>query len=139
MQRLAIFTALLFTALTYPAHAQSPADHNGHYGRQDQVEGPAQTTCPGDQSGERDGMMEMMKHSMKERTKMGGHMAGSPIMFRMIFALMDADGDGAISLSEFQAAHERLFKAMDSNKDSKLTPEEIGAFMHSSMDGGSLR
>ena len=33
---------------------------------------------------------------------------------RMIFALMDSDGDGTISLSEFQAAH--IFKAMDSNK-----------------------
>jgi hypothetical protein len=32
----------------------------------------------------------------------------------MMFALMDADGDGTISLQEFQAAHERIFKAMDS-------------------------
>jgi Ca2+-binding EF-hand superfamily protein len=38
---------------------------------------------------------------------------------------MDADGDGAISLQEFQAAHERIFKGADSNKDGRLTPEEI--------------
>jgi hypothetical protein len=38
------------------------------------------------------------------------------MMMRVMFALMDADGDGAISLQEFQAAHERLFTAIDSNR-----------------------
>ncbi|WP_376707394.1 hypothetical protein [Bradyrhizobium japonicum] len=42
----------------------------------------------------------------------------------------DADGDGGISLQEFQAAHERIFNAMDGNKDSKLTLEEMQAFIH---------
>jgi hypothetical protein len=61
----------------------------------------------------------------------GGAMSGcSPIMFRMIFALMDSDGDGTISLQEFQAAHERIFKAMDANKDGQLTEDEMLAFMH---------
>jgi len=50
----------------------------------------------------------------------------------MMFALMDADGDGTISLQEFQAAHERIFRAMDVNKDGKLTPEEMQAFIHGS-------
>jgi EF-hand domain pair len=59
-----------------------------------------------------------------------GDTMGPPIMFRMMFALMDADGDGAISLSEFQLAHERIFKAMDSNKDGKLTLDEMLGFMH---------
>ena len=30
---------------------------------------------------------------------------------RFIFALMDSDGDGTVSLQEFQAAHEKIFKA----------------------------
>ena len=39
-------------------------------------------------------------------------------------------GDGTISSTEFQVAHERIFKAMDSNKDGRLTQEEMQAFMH---------
>jgi Ca2+-binding EF-hand superfamily protein len=42
-------------------------------------------------------------------------------MMRIVFSLMDSDGDGTISLQEFQAAHERIFKAMDANKDGRLT------------------
>jgi len=51
------------------------------------------------------------------------------MMMRMLFILVDTDGDGTISLQEFQAAHERIFKAMDANKDGRLTLEEIQAFM----------
>ena len=80
----------------------------------------------------RGGMMgrDMMGGGMMGRGMTGGGMMGSPFMMRMIFALMDADGDGTISLQEFQAAHERIFKAMDTNKDGKLTPEEMHGFMH---------
>src|SRR6266851_4457404 len=66
----------------------------------------------------------MGQGGMMGRGMMGGGAMGPPIMFRMMFALMDADSDGTISLQEFQAAHERMFKAMDSNKDGKLTLEE---------------
>ncbi|KRR29955.1 EF-hand domain-containing protein [Bradyrhizobium retamae] len=69
----------------------------------------------------------MMGRGMMGGGMMGGHM-GSPMMFRMMFALMD-DGDGQISLQEFQAAHERIFKAIDSNKDGQVTLEEMQAFM----------
>jgi hypothetical protein len=77
-----------------------------------------------------------MGHGMMGGGMMGGHMTGHGmmgppiIMFRIMFALMDADSDGTISLQEFQAAHEKIFKAMDSNKDGKLTLEEMQAFMH---------
>ena len=70
-----------------------------------------------------EGMMGMMGG------RMGEGAMGAPVMMRMIFALMDADGDGTVSLEEFKAAHERIFKAMDANKDGKLTPEEMLAFM----------
>lgn len=77
------------------------------------------------------GMMDgAMTGRMMGRGMMGGGAMGSPFMMRMMFALMDADGDGTISLQEFQAAHERIFKAMDANKDGKLTPEEMHTFIH---------
>jgi hypothetical protein len=60
---------------------------------------------------------------------MGRGMMAPPVMMRIIFSLMDSDGDGTISLQEFQAAHERIFKGMDANKDGRLTPEEMQAFM----------
>ena len=85
----------------------------------------------------------MMGRGMMGRGMMGGggmvdgRAMGGPMMFRMMFALMD-DGDGQISLQEFQAAHERIFKAMDSNKDGQVTQEEMQAFMHG-LPGRSAR
>jgi len=51
------------------------------------------------------------------------------MMMRMMFTLMDADGDGSISLQEFQAAHERIFRGMDQNKDGRLTMDEMQSFV----------
>ncbi len=47
---------------------------------------------------------------------MGGSMMGRGAGMRLIFALMDNDGDGTVSLQEFQAAHEKIFKAMDTDR-----------------------
>ena len=70
----------------------------------------------------------MMCHGMKGRGMMGHGM-----FKRMIFALMDTDGDGTLSLEEFQTAHAKIFKAIDANKDGKVTLEEMQMFFH----GGS--
>jgi hypothetical protein len=69
----------------------------------------------------------MMREGMMGRGMMGPMM--SPLAMRIMFALMDADGDGTVSLQEFQTAHERIFKAMDANKDGVLSLEEVQAFM----------
>jgi hypothetical protein len=69
----------------------------------------------------------MMHHGM-----MGQQGIMSPFFMRVIFTLMDPDGDGTVSLQEFQQAHERLFKAMDTDHDGTLTLEEMEAFMHGS-------
>ncbi|MBU1215340.1 MAG: EF-hand domain-containing protein [Gammaproteobacteria bacterium] len=38
---------------------------------------------------------------------------------------MDKNGDGAVSLKEFSTFHAERFKAMDTNKDGKVTSEEL--------------
>lgn len=79
---------------------------------------------------------------MMGQREMGGGMpapmglTSRPFMMRIMFILMDTDGDGTVSLQEFQAVHERIFKAMDSNKDGRLTFEEVQSFMQGA--GGSM-
>jgi EF hand len=82
---------------------------------------------PGTTQEKGEGGHGMMRHGM-----MGQQGIMSPFFMRVIFALMDADGDGTVSLQEFQQAHERLFKAMDTDHDGTLSLEEMEAFMHGS-------
>ena len=51
---------------------------------------------------------------------------------RLMFAVVDADGDGALSVAEVQDFHGRIFKAVDQNKDGRVEMTEIETFFHGS-------
>jgi hypothetical protein len=57
-----------------------------------------------------------------------GHGMHRGAHMRIMFALLDADGDGGLSLEEVQTAHARIFKAVDTDSDGKVTYEEMVAF-----------
>lgn len=72
------------------------------------------------------GMRGMMGRGM-------GHGRGHPGMTRLMFILMDADGDGELSLEEVQDVTERIFNAMDADGDGSLTFEEFQSFHRETM------
>jgi hypothetical protein len=53
---------------------------------------------------------------------------------QMMFAIVDADSDGALSLNEVQDFHGRIFHAVDGNDDGSVEMEEIEAFFHGRED-----
>jgi len=53
---------------------------------------------------------------------------------RMMFAIVDADSDGALSLAEVQDFHGRIFNSIDENGDGSVEMEEIESFFHGSDD-----
>jgi hypothetical protein len=50
-------------------------------------------------------------------------------MMKVMFAIADMDGDGALTFAEVSAVHQRVFNRVDADKDGKVTPEEVQAFM----------
>jgi hypothetical protein len=106
-----IASALLASSIAIAQEQQTPS--GAAMPEQGQM-GQGMMGCPG-----------MAGHGMKHK-RMMGHGVG----LRLLFILMDTDGDGAVSLEEFQSAHARIFKQVDANKDGKITLEEIHAFFH---------
>ncbi|MHC2455481.1 hypothetical protein ACVMIX_002122 [Rhizobium leguminosarum] len=79
----------------------------------------------------------MMPDGMMGRSMMmpSGMMDGMPMMamrghmMKIMFAVADADGDGALSFEEVTAIHKRIFDSVDANKDGKVTTDELQAFI----------
>ena len=65
---------------------------------------------------------------------MGQSGMGGSMMPGMMIAMMDTDDNGALSLEEVQAVHERMFNMADSDDDGQVTVEE----MRSMMGGGMM-
>ena len=48
---------------------------------------------------------------------------------KVMFAITDADGDGALSFEEVTVIHKRIFDGVDADDDGKVTAEEVQAFL----------
>lgn len=73
------------------------------------------------------GRNNMMQSWMNEEMPMMGPMRGH--MMKIMFAVVDTDGDGAISFDEMIKIHKRIFTAVDANHDGKITPDELRTFL----------
>jgi Ca2+-binding EF-hand superfamily protein len=48
---------------------------------------------------------------------------------KIMFAIADADGNGALSFDEVSALHRRIFDAVDADNNGEVKREEIQSFM----------
>src|SRR3954469_23577699 len=73
----------------------------------------------------------MMRPGMMGHSMMGGMPMMGPRghMMKVMFAIVDTNGDGALSFEEVMAVHKRIFDRIDANKDGKVTLEELQTFM----------
>ena len=138
LTRVTAFTALLIAGVTSGAIAQTAvADpHHPNTTLAQASPGPsqsqdAQPTQPG--MGMSPGMMgqRRMGQEMMGPGMMGGMPAtsGRGHMMKVMFAIADTDGDGAVSFEEVTAVHKRIFGTVDTNKDGKVTIEEVQTFI----------
>jgi hypothetical protein len=109
LPRAATFAALAVASVT-AAVAQTPsADPHHPDTTVAQATPPSAMTGPG-----------TMGHGMMGRP---GH------MMKIMFAIADVNGDGALSFEEVTTIHKRIFDRVDVNRDGKVTPEEAQSFM----------
>ncbi|HUF56930.1 MAG TPA: EF-hand domain-containing protein [Thermohalobaculum sp.] len=112
--------AALSLSLTSAALAQQTAE-----------EGDAPAATDGGQTTSGMGMQGGMGPGMMRGAMKGGRGGGGmgPGAMMMMFVLMDADGDEALSLEEVLSVHERMFNYIDADDDGSVTMEEARAFM----------
>jgi Cytoskeletal-regulatory complex EF hand len=130
--RAAALAAIVATGVTAGASAQTTAADPHHPDpRLAQATPPAAPgVTPGQSQGAQPGQPGMMGGMMQP-----GMMGGMPMMamrgqmMKVMFAIADMDGDGALSFEEVMAIHKRIFDKVDTNKDGKVTPVEVQTFM----------
>jgi hypothetical protein len=139
--------ATVFTLLAAPAFAQSatpPSTSSGQPPMGGMMQG-MHGMMPGQGQGESGTMMGrqsgmMMSCPMMEGMRgMGGQgmaaggmmpmLASGGHMMKVMFAVADTNGDGALSFEEITAIHKRIFDRVDTNNDGKVTVEELQSFM----------
>jgi hypothetical protein len=103
-----------------------------------QMRGPEGECVPGTGMGESAGTKSpsMMNQGTAGPGMMGSGMMGHEQMMgrhghamKLMFAIADADGDGALSFEEVTVIHKRIFDSVDTDNDGKVTVEEVQAFM----------
>ncbi len=150
MKRISIWmaTALAISMLAgsvTATSAQTDQEHEAHHpdGSPAADASPSADAAPAPRAGPGMGMgmgmnpdmMQMMGQRqgrmgpgmMNQRGPRMGMMGGGGMM-RALFAIMDADGDGALSRQEFEDAHGRIFSHMDAGGDGQVTLDELRAF-----------
>lgn len=79
--------------------------------------------------GRRMGRRGMMEHrGMMDG--FAGHRGRHGAGMRIVFAIMDADGNGSVSLQEAQDFQARIFRAVDDDGNGEVSREEIRSFFH---------
>ena len=145
LPRVGVFAAVVVAGVTAAATAQTSAVDPHHPNTTVAQATPPSSTMGqgsgaqpgqpgmGQGSGTQSGQQGMMGQGMMGGMPMGrmrGQMAGMHGHgMRIMFAIVDANGDGALSFDEVMIIHKRIFDQVDANKDSKVTPEEMQAFM----------
>ncbi len=103
-----------------PKVSAPASDNNIGAGGQDLAAMPDDDMMPGG----------MMGCGATRPTMMGGMMSVplSRHMMKLMFAIVDANGDGALSFEEVTAVHKRVFDIVDADRDNKVTLTEIQSF-----------
>lgn len=140
--RAAAIAAFAAAGVTTGAAAQTTAadPHHPNTTLAQATPSPESGDMAGQGQGAQPGQPGMMPPGMMGRGMMGGMMqpgmmGGMPMMgmrghtMKIVFAIADVDGDGALSFEEVTTIHKRIFDKVDANKDGKVTPEEVQAFM----------
>jgi hypothetical protein len=78
------------------------------------------------------------RHAGMRGHRMMHHGMRHGAMMRIMFALIDADGDGALSREEVQEALDRIFNQIDADGDGRLTMEEIRTFYRAARAPGEM-